>query len=419
VTSSPVLALGGEGPPGAPKKPLALVVDITGHSPEYDAPLCHALSRYPEVRFRTSRVLTHWAVDRKTLAASGLQMDFLGGAAWLADRWPGVTERPALWKLLQLQGYLRGWRDISRALGRDRVPVLHLQWCRLPSLDLRLMRRAQARGTRVVYTVHNALPHDADPNSVRHAYAGLYRQADALVVLSRFVGAQVVDHVDASVAKKIHVIEPGVYELGAPLPDRVRARAELGLEPSAEVALFMGGISPYKGVADLIEAAAIARHERPALRVVIAGIPRGPMESYVEQIRRLELEGTVRFNPRFVSQEGKAALYAAADVAVLPHRLPSQSGMGLEALGAGRPIIATRAGGLAELVAEGQNGYTVPAGDPGCLAGALARFFALPPSQRTVMADASRALGRERFAWTRAAEGHLALYRRLALGSTG
>ena len=59
----------------------------------------------------------------------------------------------------------------------------------------------------------------------------------------------------------------------------------------------------------------------------------------------------------------------------MPHRESSQSGMGLEALAAGKPIVVTRVGGLVELVDEEVNGYSVPASEPWALARAITRFL--------------------------------------------
>src|SRR5262249_15853430 len=158
-------------------------------------------------------------------------------------------------------------------------------------LDARLFRRAQERGMHVVYTVHNALPHEVRGESVRRAYQRLYRQADALVVLSKFVGQQVLERVDDSVAGKIHVIEHGMLELACPLPDRQAARAQLKLEPDAEVVLFVGRISAHKGIADLIDAFDIARRDRPKLRLLVAGKAQESFERYQAQIERLGLTG--------------------------------------------------------------------------------------------------------------------------------
>jgi glycosyltransferase involved in cell wall biosynthesis len=389
-------------------------VDITGTSVNYNHGLSKAFVEYPEVVFRTAPYFG----DRNAFRDTVLKRDFLKTATWMADRWPGIIRRRRLWKAIQLHGYLSGWRDVLSETTRNRIPVLHIQWCKAPLVDRWMMRHAQRRGVRVVYTVHNALPYGDRRESVRRAYRRLYRQADALVVLSRFVGQQVLDRVDDSVADKIHVIEHGVLELDCPLPTRQQALAELKLPPDAEVVLFVGRISAYKGIADLIDAVEIARRDRPALRLIIAGDPEDSFEPYQAQIRRLGMTEIVQSHPQFVSEAFKSTLYAAADVAIMPHRESSQSGMGLEALAVGKPIIATRTGGLMELVEEGVNGYGVPVSDPPAMARAIRRFFSLPPSGQNAMAAASRALGRDRFAWSTIVRKHVVLYRDVAEAAT-
>ncbi|MEO8256949.1 MAG: glycosyltransferase [Acidobacteriota bacterium] len=393
-----------------PVSPLALVVDITGTSANYNQSLSRAFADHPEVVFRTAPYFG----DRDAFRDSLLQRDFLSTATWLADRWPGIVNHHWLWKTVQLQGYFSGWRDVLSEIGRTRTPVLHMQWCKVPVFDLLMMRKVQRQGARIVYTVHNALPYCNRSDAVRRAYRQLYRQADALIVLSRTVGQQVLDRVDDSVAGKIQVIEHGILELDCPIPDREHARVELKLEREAEVALFVGRISPHKGITDLIDAFAIASRDRPRLRLILAGAPEDSFDPHEAQIRRLGVAGKVQAYPRFVSEQFKATLYGAADVAVMPHKESSQSGMGLEALAAGKPLLATRVGGLVELVDEGVNGYSVPVSNPEAMAGALVRFFSLPRSAQTTMADASRTLGRDRFAWPTIAGKHVALYRRLA-----
>jgi glycosyltransferase involved in cell wall biosynthesis len=385
-------------------------VDITGTSVNYNHGLSKAFADHGGVVFRTAPYFG----DRNAFRESFLQRDFLKTAAWLTGRWPAIVRHRRLWKAVQLHGYLTGWRDVLRELRHERTPVLHLQWCKVPAFDLWMMRQVQKRGIRVVYTVHNALPYGERRESVRRAYSRLYRQADALVVLSRVVGQNVLDRVDDSVAGKIHVIEHGILELDSPVPDRELARAELKLERDAEVVLFIGRISAHKGIGDLIDGFAIARRDRPNLRLIIAGDPEDSIDPYRAQIERLGIAASTQVHPRFVSEQFKSTLYAAADVAVMPHRESSQSGMGLEALAVGKPIVVTRAGGLAELVEEDVNGYTVPVSDSGALARALIRFFALSRSGQEAMAAASRALGRNRFGWSTIAERHVALYRHLA-----
>lgn len=385
-----------------------MIVDVTGSTLQYDAPLSKALATYSNVIFRTSPFFR----EPNAFRNNPLRMDLLPHAAWLLDRWPGVIES-RLWKMVQLHGYLSAWPNILREMRSRGMRVLHFQWCKLPILDLWIMRLAHKRGLRIVYTIHHPLPQGNKGKYVR-AYGKLYRQADALVVLSSVVKQQVLDSVDDSLGDKIDVIEHGVLELAHPLPERQDARERLNLEKDAEVALFMGAIRATKGIMDLIDAFNIARRDRPKLRLIIAGNPQQSFQPYRTQIERLGLSRLVQAHPRYISEQLKPTFFAAADVVVLPHRNPAQSAMAMEALAVGKPIIATRAGGLIEVVEEGVNGYTVPVQDPQALAGALCRIFTLSASTRDSMAAASRKLGRDRFDWSAIARKHVSLYHRLA-----
>ena len=102
---------------------------------------------------------------------------------------------------------------------------------------------------------------------------------------------------------------------------------------------------------------------------------------------------------------------------MLPHRDPSQSAMGLEALALGKPLIATRAGGLPDLVDHGKTGYLVPVRDTEAMAEAMLTFFKKTRKQQRAMAQASRQLGLDRFDWRVIGRKHIDLYRSLASAS--
>ncbi|TMQ57570.1 MAG: glycosyltransferase [Candidatus Eisenbacteria bacterium] len=87
------------------------------------------------------------------------------------------------------------------------------------------------------------------------------------------------------------------------------------------------------------------------------------------------LRGRVRVVNRYVPNEEVAPYFAAADVVALPYREATGSGIAQVAFGAGVPVIATRTGGLEEVIEEGVSGLLVPPRDPPALARAIERFF--------------------------------------------
>ena len=90
--------------------------------------------------------------------------------------------------------------------------------------------------------------------------------------------------------------------------------------------------------------------------------------------------------------------HPALAAVIVPSRAEPFGRIPLEAYAAGAsPVIATTAGGLAEIVTESRTGYTAPPADPRSLARAISRALAASPAQRRRLLDAGRQLTRDRF----------------------
>jgi len=158
-----------------------------------------------------------------------------------------------------------------------------------------------------------------------------------------------------------------------------------------------------KGHAVLLAAAAGLASAAPRLRYVFCGEGR-----QAEALARAAaaLDGAVEM---VGFRRDVAACLAAADIVALPSL---QEGLGvaaLEAMAAGRPVVASRVGGLAEAVVHEETGLLVPPGDPTALAAALARL-ARDPDLRARLGAAGHARVLARYTATRMAEGTLACY---------
>ena len=102
---------------------------------------------------------------------------------------------------------------------------------------------------------------------------------------------------------------------------------------------------------------------------------------------------------------------------MLPSRLEGMSNAILEAMASGLPVVATRVGGNAELVAEGATGFIAPASDPGALADAMARYLG-DEALRRAHGAAARRRAVEVFGIARMVEQYAAVYRRVATGQS-
>ena len=146
----------------------------------------------------------------------------------------------------------------------------------------------------------------------------------------------------------------------------------------------------YKGLDVLLEAWARVRARRPATLIVAGDFYEDP--AAYRALAAAAGEGAVRMLEGYRPDEEVEALFRASDVAVLPYRSGTQSGVTHVAFALGVPVITTDVGGLAETVTPGSTGLVVPPGNPEALAGEILRFFeqALGPRMRAAVEDVKR-----------------------------
>jgi glycosyltransferase involved in cell wall biosynthesis len=164
-----------------------------------------------------------------------------------------------------------------------------------------------------------------------------------------------------------------VYSIFGEGKSRTEARKKLGVTAS-EVALFFGFIRGYKGLMNLLEAAARVPRDRD-FQVLVGGEFYEDDKPYREAIRRLGLEDRVVLHDRYVPNEEVGDFFAAANVVVLPYLTATQSGIIQIAFNFDRPVITTDVGGLPEVVRPGELGEVVPPEDPEALARAMVAYF--------------------------------------------
>jgi glycosyltransferase involved in cell wall biosynthesis len=190
--------------------------------------------------------------------------------------------------------------------------------------------------------------------------------------------------------------------------ERQPARARLGLPAEAQVLACAATLRPRKGQRDLIRAFAGLAATCPQARLVLAGDgeDRAALLALVEQLGlrdRVHLPGAVR---------PVQGLYAAADLFCMPSHHEGLSNACLEASAAGLPLVVSDAGGLPEIVADGETGLVVPAGDVAGLRAALERMLQDPALRARAGAAGARRTA-ELFTAARMADNMEALFLRL------
>ena len=162
-------------------------------------------------------------------------------------------------------------------------------------------------------------------------------------------------------------------------------RQKLGIEENAPVVGFIGSLIKKKGIEFLLQAGPQILEKHPYCRFLLIGT--GPLQSQLEQLATsLEIRHSVIFAG---PQTDIPSILAAMDIFVLPSL---QEGLGvsvLEAMAAGKPIVASRVGGLPESVLQGETGFLVNPGDQDELARSLLGLLE-DPGLRTRLGQAGK-----------------------------
>jgi glycosyltransferase involved in cell wall biosynthesis len=204
------------------------------------------------------------------------------------------------------------------------------------------------------------------------------------------------------------VVVPNGIPLPAAAPDRDRARAalarlvpDLGPEPLVG---YLGRLSAEKGVRELVSA--LASPLLGAVRAVLVGD--GPLRAEVEAA--IAARGLGARTHLLGWRDDAALLLPAFDVLVLPSWREGVPLAALEAFAAGVPVVASRVGGMPDVVRDGETGILAPPRDPAALAAALGSLLGDPGRRRALAAAAARDLA-ERFSAPAMARAYLDLYR--------
>jgi L-malate glycosyltransferase len=194
-----------------------------------------------------------------------------------------------------------------------------------------------------------------------------------------------------------------------PRPEaRARAMREWGLAEDELAVGTLGHLSPVKGHADFLEAAARIVARYPRTRFLLVGD--GPLRAELEaRARRLGLHERVVFAGESADV---ARVLALLDVVVLPSHTEGLSNVLLESMAMARPIVATSVGGNPDVLCDGTSGRLVPARDPAALAAAVVGLLEDPERARAMGSAARQAVERG-FSRRRMVGAHEALYREL------
>jgi D-inositol-3-phosphate glycosyltransferase len=201
------------------------------------------------------------------------------------------------------------------------------------------------------------------------------------------------------------------------------AREKLGRDQCERLILFVGRIEQIKGIDVLLRALGLLLQRHPELRsdvclLVVGGAldpgDDAPETEKILELRRLVHEHRMEANVSFVGSRGQEELalyYAAADLCAVPSLTESFGLVALEAMACGTPVVGTKVGGLQTVIAHGESGLLVPAGDDEALAEAMASVLT-DARLRMHLAHGARDRA-EKFTWSRVGDRIVELYDRV------
>jgi glycosyltransferase involved in cell wall biosynthesis len=284
----------------------------------------------------------------------------------------------------------RGNRIVSRLqviarMQAFRPDVIHVQE-QADALTTSIVRLL-GRRRKLVLTVHDPLPHRGNDSAFAMLQAPHIRELRDRAEMYHVHGAYCREALLATEWNKKPVVSTAHGIILVP-------RAEERMEPEPGRVLLFGRMEEYKGVGVLAQAAEILRSRAVPFRLVLAG--RGP-----EAERMKTLAGNhedIEVIARFLTPAEAVRQFQLAAVVVAPYHDATQSGVVAASFGNGRPVVASRIGGLADSVAHGVNGLLTPPNNPVALADALEQILQRP-ELRSRLTEGAREAAMTTFSW--------------------
>ncbi len=307
--------------------------------------------RLDTVRFRSYLCTTRAPEpDRRALAAQETAALRAAGVSVLAlERRSSLSAAP--------------WARLYALMRRERIDIVHAH---MPRASIPGSLLARLAGVPVVISHEHGSILYGHPIRKFLDRNVVGRCSDVVLAVSDWDRRQIID-LEGIHAGRVQVFRNAILAF----PDRSRdVRGQLGA-PGAALIGAVGRLDPVKGYDDLVRAVGLLKHQGRAIRCVIAGV--GPDQNRLQGlIDELHLADEVRL---LGLREDVPDVLRALDVAVLPSHSEGAPLAVIEYMAAGAPIVASKVGGVPELIEDGVHGLLAQPHDPRRLAAAIGRLL--------------------------------------------
>ncbi len=237
----------------------------------------------------------------------------------------------------------------------------------------------------------------------------IIKRMDKFVCISKAVKEEMLT-AGANASRLVEIpngVDTDTFRPPAGVEEKERVRQELGLAPRRWI-LFAARLTPQKRPDLLLSAFTQMSAAFPDVNLLFLGD--GPeRDRLTTQVREKHLEDRVRLQGHVTNMAG---YYRACDVFVLPSDAEGLPNSLMEAMASGMACVASRIGGVVDIVEDGQNAFLFNAGDPASLITALKKALASPPSGDSLRTRARETM-LERYRSGHIADHYLRLYKEL------
>jgi glycosyltransferase involved in cell wall biosynthesis len=383
------------------RKPRVFMMDLWAIVPYYTAYLSRALLK--EGANLQVGSITYY-LDTKCFSSLGIKND------------PGLIDMVGRFNLprlprraLKMAEAMVNLAALTLRFSVSAKEIVHVQYLpmlkqRIP-LDFWFLEFCRRKGSKVVLTVHDLLPHDS-ADIHKHTFQKLYRIVDGIICHSDHIRTRLREEFGIE-EDKVSVIPHGPFFYD--LPTSACAHVFPEEEPASVIVLWQGIIFPYKGIDLLLEAWRQVEANGIAARLLIAGTGSPEILAAIqEQIAQLELK-RVTLLLRFISTEELVAVYRRADIVVYPYRAITTSGALATGLALGKTIVASDLAVFRELLRDEENALLVNPEKTEELASALIRLIGSAELREELAANV-RAMNFGDTSWLSIAKKTMATY---------
>ncbi|MDA4136362.1 MAG: glycosyltransferase family 4 protein [Thaumarchaeota archaeon] len=284
---------------------------------------------------------------------------------------------------LDLTYRVKVWNGLEEALAKGSFDVIHTYDYAQPhsKVAIRAGRKAHVGTALTVFDVHSMIPrtwYKQFPMKMMEGYLGRDTLAgvDRILVRAPTLVPRLIEL--GGKEDRILITPSGIRDESLGVFDGAEFRKKHSIE-GAPLVLYLGRLNPLKGPQYLIEAAPAILKEFPKASFVFVGPDQsGYVKPLQERAAKLGIGSRVHFPGPIYDFEEKMQAYASSDVFVLPTAFEGTSQAIFEAMAQGKPVVATRVGGIPSQLTDGEEGFLVEHADPGALAAKVIEVLKTP-----------------------------------------